>query len=35
MKYILFITFDLALYPFLLVLFIGNSIRKKLRHPAE
>lgn len=27
MKYILFIAMDLALYPFLLVLFIGKCIR--------
>lgn len=31
MKYILFIAMDLALYPFLLVLFIGKCIKEKYR----
>ena len=30
MKYILFIAMDLALYPFLLVLFIGKCIKDPL-----
>lgn len=30
MKYILFIAMDLALYPFLLVLFIGKCIKEKI-----
>lgn len=30
MKYILFITMDLILYPFLLLLFIANCIREKI-----
>ena len=31
MKYILFIAMDLALYPFLLVLFIGKCIKEKIQ----
>ncbi|RHJ83941.1 hypothetical protein DW103_06525 [Parabacteroides sp. AM08-6] len=31
MKYILFITMDLVLYPFLLLLFIGNCIKEKIQ----
>ena len=31
MKYILFIALDLALYPFLLVLFIGKCIKEKIQ----
>ena len=30
-KYILFIAMDLALYPFLLVLFIGKCIKEKIQ----
>lgn len=31
MKYILFIAMDLALYPFLLMLFIGKCIKEKIQ----
>ena len=31
MKYILFIALDLALYPFLLVLFSGKCIKEKIQ----
>lgn len=30
MKYILFITMDLVLYPFLLIFFIGKCIKEKI-----
>lgn len=33
MKYVLFIAMDLALYPFLLLLFIAKGIKEKLFVP--